>query len=162
MAYVRGQRQTSATVLTVEQARSRNAELRREIAALIQENGHLEAQIATTRFQVTAARRRLTRLSRQLEAARAQAERLGKVTISPDPLSEPVYGGREGLEAAAAEMEAYEAKDLKLSKRRERKGPSHGTGRRYAVGCRCGDCMGWRERKSTQSLAGYHARKRAA
>ena len=155
MAYQHGKTaQPAVTVLTVEQARRQNAELRRELAALTQENTSLQAQI-------TAARKKLSGMTRQLDVARAQAEWLGKVSVSPFAPVESVYGGREGLEAATAEMEAFESRGLKLSKQRERKGPSHGTGRCYQAGCRCTACLGWRRRKSDQDLANYHRRQAA-
>lgn len=157
MGYVRSEQKS--TVLSVEQARRRNAELRRELAGLTVENTHLEAQVGTMRLRVSEARRKLTGMTRQLDVARSQAERLGKVVISPAPLSEPLYGGREGLEAATAEMEAFESRGLKLSKAREPGGLSHGTGRRYEAGCRCEACVAWRKRKSAQGLANYHARQ---
>lgn len=151
--------QPMVAVQSVEQARRRNAELRIELASLTAENTRLEAQVSTARLRVSEARRLLTRKIRDLDAARAQAERIGAVTVPALPT--PKYGGREGLEAATAEMEAFESQGLKLSKRRERKGPSHGTGRRYHAGCRCGDCMGWRRRKSDQDLASHHRRQAA-
>ena len=163
MGYQRGAT-AQAPVVAVEQARRRNAELRRELAALTAENNALEAerkslddQVATARLRVSEARRLLTRKVRDLDAIRAQMARLTTAQVSTFP--EPVYGGREGLEAATKELEAHEAKGVPPRPDRRAKGHRHGTSGRYSMGCRCDDCVAWRKRKSDRSLAAYHARR---
>lgn len=122
MGYQRGAT-AQAPVVSVEQARRRNAELRRELATLTAENTALEAQVATARLRVSEARRLLTRKIRDLDVARAQMERMATVQPSP-PASEPVYGGREGLLAATEEILAHES-PYDLAPRR-RRGPRLG------------------------------------
>lgn len=159
MGYVRN---PQPAVLNIEQARRRNAELRRELAALTVENGQLEAQVTTMRLHVSEARRKLTLQVRELEAARAQQAQLAQVTTEPSGLPEPVHGGREGLLAAAAEIKAHESAGA-LPKRL--RGPSHGTKRRYAAGCRCPKCVAWRVAESERARVAQNARrarKRAA
>lgn len=153
MAYQRGKsEQPSTTVLTVEQARRRNAELRRELAGLMAEQADLAGKVEAMRAEVTAARKKLSRQIRDVDTARAQAARIGTVVERASTLPEPVYGGREGLQAAADEIEAYDSKPgAKLGTVR-RSTPRHGTGRVYGTGCRCGDCLGWRDRKSAREL----------
>jgi len=147
MAYTRGKSaQLAATVLTVEQARRRNAELRLELGALTAENTKLQAQAVEMRKQVTTARKKLSRQIRDLEAIRLQAKNIAALAEHAGS-PEPVFGGREGLQAATEEIRAHEDRGTESRRWRE---PSHGTGRRYALGCRCDDCRGWRGRKSTQ------------
>lgn len=158
MSYQHGRTlQPAPSVLSVEQARRRNAELRREIAALDKENADLEAQTATMRLKVTAARRNLNSKIRALDAARLQASRLSQMTVQPSTLPEPKYGGREGLQAAADEIEAYEAKG-KLGTV-PRSGPRHGTGRKYGQGCRCEECLAWRVRRTKAQRATNERRR---
>ena len=144
MAYQRGSSpQPATTGLSVERARRRNAELRRELAALTVENTRLEAQVQAVGEQVraaakdlTAARRKLTRQIRDSTASRAQAERIAAEQQAAGP--EPVHGGAGGLLEAAGEARAA--------------GIRHGTRRMYDTGCRCTDCQGWRDRKSAREL----------
>lgn len=157
MAYVRKEA-TASPIMSVEQARRRNAELRIELARLEAEKSHLGKSVETMRLQVSAARRKLTRQTRELDAARIQAERLASVAAKVTKLPEPVYGGRAGLLAATEEMEAYEFKKANIEARR-RIGPSHGTGKKYATGCRCEDCMGWRRKKTGQEKAAKQIRR---
>ena len=162
MAYQRGKTaQPVVTVQSVEQARRRNAALRIELASLTVENMQLESRVGDLRGEVSKARKLLARKVRELKAAQAQVELLGTAPLAPSDSRESLYGGQAGLEAATAEMEAFESRGLKLSKQRERKGPSHGTGRCYQAGCRCTACLGWRRRKSDQDLANYHRRQAA-
>ena len=152
MGYQRGMTaQPMVTVQSVEQARRRNAELRIELASLTAENTQLEARVATARLRVSEARRLLTRKIRDLDTIRAQVDRLPAVPVTGLP--EPTYGGREGLLAAADEMEAHEAQGLMFYKPRVRKGPSHGTRDRYATGCKCDLCLGWRRKRTDQETA---------
>jgi chromosome segregation ATPase len=153
MAYVRGKsEQPSTTVLNVEQARRRNAELRLELAGLMAEQSDLAAKVEAMRAEVTAARKKLSRQIRDVDAVRAQAARIASIVERESTLPAPVYGGREGLQAAADEIEAYESKPgAKLGTVR-RSNPRHGTGRKYGTGCRCGDCLGWRDRKSAREV----------
>lgn len=154
MAYVRGASEyPSTTVLTVEQARRRNAELRLELAGLMAEQADLAPKVEAMRAEVTAARKKLSRQIRDLDAVRAQTASIASAAEQESALPTPLYGGREGLQAAADEIEAYEsAPGAKLSTVRRRRGPSHGTGKRYEAGCRCGDCLAWRERKSAREV----------
>jgi chromosome segregation ATPase len=146
MGYQHGK--TLQPSLPVEQARRRNAELRVELSRLTAENNALEAQVATARLRVSEARRLLTRKVRDLEAARAQVERLSAIRPASG-LPEPVFGGREGLLAAAEEILAHESRGSLAP--RPLRGPSHGTERVYATGCRCGKCLAWRERRTAQA-----------
>jgi hypothetical protein len=151
VAYTRGQSpQPSTTVLTVEQARHRNAELRIELVGLTREGADLEASTGLMREAVTAARKKLTRQIRDLDAIRAQSDRIAADTKHEPVLPAPQYGGREGLEAAAAEIEAYEGDKLGTVRR---KGPRHGTSRKYKLGCRCDYCLGWRAKRSAVEVA---------
>lgn len=152
---------------SVEQARRVNAELRRELERLAIENAQLTPHVETLRLQVTAARKKLTRQIRELEAARIQAERLANVTEQASTLPEPIYGGRKGLEAAAAEIEAHEAKRTKTSTihRPKKSGPvldnprrKHGTVGTYRAGCRCEPCKA----RKAEYKAQYTAATKAA
>jgi len=138
-------------VLPVEQARRRNAELRHELAALTAENDQLEMKARAVREDLTAEYRKLAQKIRQLDAVRAQADLMAAAKQFKSNLPEPVYGGREGLQAAADEMKAHEDKHLKLSKPpRPAKSPSHGASSGYTKGCRCAECVAWNSRRSAQ------------
>jgi hypothetical protein len=152
------QRQEASTgpLLTVEQARRRNAEIRLELARLAAEHQQLEPQVNNLRAEVSKARKILTRKVRDLEASRIQAEHLARVSVAH---GEPVHGGPEGLLAATAEMEAHEYKFDVLGRRRRILGPSHGTRSKYAEGCRCDDCMDWRRRKSESERVAQQRRR---
>jgi hypothetical protein len=159
MAYQHGQTIKAAPVASVEQARRRNAEARLELARLEAEHKHLAPRIETMRLQVTAERRKLTRQIRELDAARAQTERIANAaTTPPSTLPEPIYGGRAGLEAATAEMEAHELKGLKLARKRAPRPISHGTRNKYLEGCRCDDCEAWNERRLQNDRERYRRR----
>lgn len=159
MGYQRKEAQ-SGPLLTVEQARRRNAEIRLELARLAAENAKLEPQINTLRVEVSRARKLLTRKVRELEAARTQTEHLTRVqTVT---LSEPVHGGQAGLIAATEEIEAHTIKYDKLGRKRRIVGPSHGTRKRYAKGCRCDDCLNWRRKASELERVRLQERKLAA
>lgn len=159
MTYQRGQSlQPAPSVLSVEQARRRNSELRRELVVLNRDHAELEAQTKTMRLKITAARRELNRKIRTLDAVRAQVDRLSNVTPSPSTLPEPLYGGRAGLQAAADEIDAYDAKSGKLGTA-PKSGPSHGTGRKYGLGCRCDECLGWRNRRTKAQRATNERRR---
>lgn len=138
--------------------RRRNAELRREMADLTIEHAHLEARTETMRLKVTTARKKLTRQIRELDAARIQTERLANATQHESTMPGSVYGGRAGLEAAAAEMEAHELKGLKLSRKREPRPIDHGTARKYGEGCRCDKCGEWWERRKKENRDNYRRR----
>lgn len=150
--------QAPAAILPVEQARRRNAELRRELAVLTAEAARLQPQVEAMRAEVTAARRKLSRQIRDLEAARIQTRNIAALATEPatPTLAEPVYGGPEGLKAAADEIEAYEGAKLGTVPRR---GPRHGTGRMYSLGCRCEDCRGWRKKRSDAERATQQRRR---
>lgn len=152
MGYVRGDSpQPASTVLTVEQARRRNAALRLELVAITAENVQLETKVETMRRDVSAARRKLSRQIRDLDTVRAQADQLAAAALHVSTSPEPVHGGREGLQAATEEMAAHEDQQLKLSKaprRRTITPPSHGTRRKYEEGCDCAKCLAWRDRKT--------------
>lgn len=163
MGYQHGRTaQPLAGLVTVEQARRRNAELRRELAELASENAALGQHVQLLRRQVSDGRKLLTRKIRDLAAIRSQVEQLESVKARRTEPSEPVFGGPEGLQAATAEMDAHESKGLNLVTRRPSKGPSHGTRRRYDTGCRCDPCLLWRERKSEQARSARRSRKVAA
>ena len=153
--------QPGTSVLTVERARLVNAELRRELATLTGENTVLAPKVDAMRKEVTAARKKLARQIRDLEAIRIQTANIAAhAQHLTNTGTEPVYGGPEGLRAAADEMKAYEDGALNLSTvPRGRKGPRHGTGRRYALGCRCDSCLEWRGRKTAQEVARNKARR---
>jgi hypothetical protein len=161
MGYQHGK--TTATVLTVEQfedARRRNAAMKRELVFLDIENTRLQEEIEVRRAEVSQARRVLSRKVRDLAVIRTQVEQLAAVYVSKLP--EPVYGGREGLEAAAAEMAAHEAATYALGRRtRKRSGNSHGTRKKYDEGCRCVACAAWRKRKSERERVAQGIRRAA-
>lgn len=151
----------SRPIETVEQARRRNAELRRELTGLMAEQADLAPKVEAMRQEVTAARKKLSRQIRDLDAARAQSARIAGLATEPatPTLSEPVYGGREGLQAAADEIEAHESKPgAKLGTVR-RRGPRHGTARMYGTGCRCEACLGWRDKRTAQEVARQQRRR---
>jgi hypothetical protein len=144
---------------TIEQARRRNAELRRELAALMFEQADLAPKVEAMRAEVSAARKKLSRQIRDLDAVRAQSARIAAARDEEPTLTDSVYGGREGLLAAADEIEAYEAKPgAKLGTVR-RRGPRHGTGRMYSTGCQCGECLGWRKKRTDQEVARQRRRR---
>ena len=161
MGYQHGKSpQPGVMVLNVEQARRRNTELRLELARLAAENAQMEAGAVTMRLQVSAGRRKLSKQIRDLDAARVQAERIAQVAIQTSTLPEPVYGGREGLQAATDEIMAHEAKGLKLAKApRPASGLSHGTNRKYNSGCRCDECKASESRRNARR---YMERRRKA
>jgi outer membrane murein-binding lipoprotein Lpp len=146
MTYVR----KTQTVVPVEHARRLNAALRLELASLTSENAVLAPKVETMRRDVTAARKKLARQIRDLDAIRAQISNIA--ALAEHVVSGgPVYGGPDGLQAAADEIKAHGEAGLNLTKGAgPRKGPSHGTGRKYALGCRCVECRAWRKRKSAR------------
>ena len=159
MAYQRGTSpQPATTGLSVERARRRNAELRLELAALTAENTRLAPKVETMRRDVTAARKKLARQIRDLDVIRTQISNIA--ALAEHVVSGgPVYGGPDGLQAAADEIKAHDEAGLNLTKGAgPRKGPSHGTGRRYALGCRCLECKAWRKRKSARERT--HVKRR--
>lgn len=159
--------EVGAPILSVEQERRRNAELHIELQALNAENAEIDKRIRLMRDELTGAYRRLRKQVRDLEAVRAQEHLIAEAKTFQSKLPPPVYGGREGLQAATEEMMAHESKDLKLSKVLPAPaGPSHGTMRRYETGCRCSDCLAAKARKKSQwrsrRRVSEHARKEAA
>jgi hypothetical protein len=149
-----------SVVVNVEQARRRNAELRIELGALLTENTQIEARIKATRADLTAAYRKLSKQIRDMDAINAQAELVAASERFVSTLPEPKYGGREGLQAATDEMMAHEARGLKLAKApRPIKGPSHGTGRRYDLGCRCEECETWKVEKNAKTHSNWKRRQ---
>lgn len=157
MGYQRKEASTGP-LLTVEQARRRNAEIRLELARLAAENAQLEPQVNNLRTEVSKARKLLTRKVRDLEAARIQAEHLARVGVAG---SEPVHGGPAGLLAATQELKAHEFKYDVLGRKRRILGPSHGTRNKYGEGCRCDDCIDWRRRKSESERYAQQRRRSA-
>lgn len=156
MAYQRKEAQ-SGPLLTVEQARRRNTEIRLELARLAAENAHLAPQVDSIRAEVSKARKLLTRKVRELEAARIEAEHLARVQVANQ--SEPVHGGPNGLLAATEELQTHEFKYDKLGRKRRILGPSHGTRDKYDAGCRCEPCMDWRRKKSDRERISQQARR---
>lgn len=139
-----------AGLLTVEQARRRNAALALELQSLTEENADLDKQIRLMRDELSIAYRKLRRQVRDLESIRAQEQHLAEAETFKSTLPEPRYGGREGLEAATAEMMAHESKQLKLSKTIIPKGLSHGTYPKYKDGCRCPACIAAKNHSSSR------------
>ena len=151
-----------ATMQTVEQARRRNAELRIELSALVNENAQIEVRIKTMRADLTMAYRKLARQIRDMDTVQAQAELMAASKRFASTLPPPIYGGREGLQTATEEMLAHEQRGLKLAKApRPVKGPSCGTGRKYDQGCRCGECVAWKAAKDTRRQATKKLREQA-
>lgn len=145
MAYAYKGGQQPAPVASVEQARRHNAALHAELRTLAAERADIAAHVKTMRAELTAARAKLSRQIRHLDAARAQQDLIEAAANFVSTLPEPIHGGRDGLQAAVDEMLAHETRGLKLAKPpRPRTGPSHGTGRKYADGCRCDGCQQWR------------------
>lgn len=150
-------------VLTVEQLRRRNAELHVELQALTAENTEIDKRIRLMRDELTGAYRKLRKQVSDLEAVRAEEQLIAAAKTFKSKLPPPRYGGREGLEAATQEMLAHESRDLKLSKALPPpKGPSHGTRRRYADGCRCAVCSGYNTLRKGQERSRHKRRQQVA
>lgn len=166
MAYIRGaslQAEPEAKLLTIDQVRQRNAALALELQTLTAEKAELDNRGDAMRKEVTAARKRLTRQLREIDAVRVHSDQIAAAKRYVSTLPPPIHGGREGLQAATDEMLTHESKHLKLAKApRPPKGPSCGTGRKYAKGCRCDDCKAWRKRKSARELTNKKKRVAAA
>jgi chromosome segregation ATPase len=157
MAYVR-QSQQPGPLVSVEQVRRRNAELRLELVAVMAERTRIEDQIREARQQVTSARRRLRRWVSDLDELLIKSAEIKSTTFRTLP--EPVHGGPEGLKAAADEMAAHEEAVVILApRRRSLRGSSHGTRGKYEQGCECDECLAWRARKTDQDRANRHARE---
>lgn len=116
----------------------------------------LEAEKAKLREAMTV-RKENERL--EAEIARTQ-HRFAELSKRSRLLPPPVYGGRAGLEAATREIEAYDARS---NPRKERKGPSHGTWRRYYdLKCRCEPCKEWAKAQSIKNAERYQQRQKQA
>lgn len=164
MAYVRGatrQAEPEAKLLTIHQVRQRNAALALELQTLTAEQAELGNRTEAMRKEVTAARNRLTRQLREIDAVRIQSDQIAAAKRYVSTLPPPVHGGREGLQAATDEMLTHESKHLNLAKAPRRpKGPSCGTQRKYEKGCRCDECKAWRKRRAAQART--NQKRRAA
>jgi len=156
-------------LLTVEQARRRNAELMIELRSLEAQQEALTARVAAekakleqdteqARKELTQAYRRLRSKVRELDAVRASEENITKTAAYVSELPPPLYGGRDGLEAAADEMAEYEARrnGRKAPPRGKRvkaelKPALHGTSTAYRRDkCRCAECKAWLSRTSAK------------
>lgn len=158
MAYIR-KPAPDGPLLSAEQVRRRNAEMRIELVALMAEQAQLDAKTRTMRESLTDGYRKLSRQIKELDAVRAQADQIAAHAQHVATLPPPKYGGREGLQAATEEMLAHESRGLKLAKAftpKITRGASHGTDRKYKDGCRCGECV------TRKALDDTRRRKRAA
>jgi len=149
----RGKPDPSEGLLTVERERRRNAELALTIRNLTAERAQLEANVITVATV-------LKELRSVVDTTRAETTHMAAYRDAVRQMPPPVHGGRTGLLAATKEIEAY---DIKKRPRKERKGPSHGTWRRYYQWkCRCETCAAWSEEQSARNAARYQQRKAAA
>jgi hypothetical protein len=159
MAYIR-KPAPDGPLISAEQARRRNAEMRIELVALMAEQAQLEAKASAMRGALTDGYRKLSRQIKELDAVRAQADQIAAHAQHASTLPPPKYGGREGLQAATDEILAHESRGLKLAKTpsapKAARGPSHGTDGKYKAGCRCGECV------TRKALDDTRRRKRAA
>jgi ElaB/YqjD/DUF883 family membrane-anchored ribosome-binding protein len=119
--YVHGASRPLMTEADLAQARARNAELAAELrkldairerleAAVVEKRAEVEAETERVRKELTAAYRQLRGKVRQLDAVRANAAMIENTKTYVSELPPPVFGGREGLEAATEEMAEYEAR----------------------------------------------------
>jgi len=126
------------------------AELRRldaigeRLAASVAETrARLEAERDAARAEFDALRAERTDLSDQTRAMIRYRARMAE-------LPAPVYGGREGLLAACAEIDAHDNPG--------RAGNSHGTKRAYYEdNCRCAACGAWYDAHRTRERDRYRA-----
>jgi DNA repair exonuclease SbcCD ATPase subunit len=158
-----------ATEADLAQARHRNSQLAAELRqldaigerlqqAIAEKKADLEAQTEQARKELTQGYRHLRSKIRQLDAVRANAEMIENTKAYTSDLPEPLFGGREGLEAATDEMADYEARrngrTLPPRGKRvatERKLAVHGTSLAYRRDkCRCPECKAWMSRTSAK------------
>jgi chromosome segregation ATPase len=173
--YVHGASRPLMTEADLAQARARNAELAAELrkldairerleAAVVEKRAEVEARSDEVRKELTAAYRQLRGKVRQLDAVRANAAMIENTKTYVSELPPPIFGGREGLEAATEEIAEYEARKAGVTRigprgkrvGRQPKEALHGTSTAYRRdGCRCGECKAWLSRTS----AAYYRRK---
>ena len=142
---------TPVSVLNVEQERRRNAELAMQLRRLELERQSLEREGEKVLSTLQALRSHVDR-------TRDETRRLAAYKEAMKKLPPPVHGGREGLLAATAEMEAHRPKPKPRQK--EYRGPSHGTRRRYYDWkCRCEACNEWASVESSRNRKRYNQRR---
>lgn len=152
--HYKGKPAAPASVLNIEQERRRNAEMALTLRSLELERQSLESEAERVLSVLTALRSTVDR-------NRAETTRIAAYREAIRKMPPPIHGGREGLLAATAEMEAFESK--KTKPRKARKTSPHGTKRRYYVwGCRCEPCTQWAEQQSAVNAERYQRRKQAA
>lgn len=159
-----------ATEADLAQARHHNSRLAAELrqleaigerlqAAINEKKADLEAQTEAARKELTTGYRQLRSKIRQLDAVRANAAMIENTKNYVSELPPPIFGGREGLEAATDEMADYEARRNGRTlveargKRvpREKKPALHGTSTAYRRDkCRCPECKAWLSRTSSK------------
>lgn len=168
--YVHGKSRPLMSEADLAAARQRNAELAAELrkleaigerlqAAVTEKRAEIDAQTETVRKELTQAYRALRSKVRQLDAVRAQAEQIAATKDYVSDLPAPLYGGREGLEAATEELADYEARKAGVTRigprgkrvGRKPKEAVHGTSLAYRRdGCRCPECKAWLSRTSSK------------
>lgn len=150
----KGKPGAEVSVVSVEQERRRNAELVSMLRRLDLERQSLERE-AESVLSVLAA------LRSTVDGNRAETTRIAAYKEAIRKMPPPVHGGRAGLLAATAEIEAFEFKKDKI--RKPRRTSPHGTKNRYYVwGCRCETCRAWAEEQSVINAERYQRRKHAA
>lgn len=138
-------------LLSIEQERRRKAELARTVHALRLETLRLEHEAEQVKSVLTA-------LRETVGSTRQETSRMSAYIQKMRQLPAPRYGGRDGLLAAVAEIEAHELS--KDKPRKERPVAAHGSKRRYYVwDCRCEKCVAWRDDQRAKLSARYYARK---
>lgn len=151
-AYVHGQTRTRPiTEADLAAARHRNSALAAELRQLDAIGEQLQAAVAETRARLEAERDNaldeLNKIRAERDALASQSRAIVDYRARIALLPPPVYGGRDGLLAATAEIEAHDHPD--------RNGPSHGTRKRYYDGCRCAPCQDWHEGHKARAKARY-------
>ncbi|QKY78998.1 hypothetical protein Jinkies_50 [Arthrobacter phage Jinkies] len=141
-----------ATEADLAQARHHNSRLAAELRQLEAIGERLQAAINETKTRLEAERdaalAELNALKAQktgyIDDAQAMINYRARMALLPPP----VFGGRQGLLAATAELEGRDARDH---------GNSHGTKKRYYDdGCRCEKCEAWHDRHKARAKARYH------
>lgn len=151
MAYQRREPTARTGLLSVEQERRRNAELARAIQQLRIERARLEQEAKNAADVLLA-------LKSTVDRNRTESERMAEYREAMRKLPPPKYGGRDGLLAAVAEIDAHE---MSKDKPRNPRTPAHGSKRRYYDwNCRCETCNAMIETHRAKARERYHARKR--
>jgi hypothetical protein len=158
MVYIHGKTtRRPATEADLAQARHHNAQLAAELRQLEAIGERLQAAVDEKRAALEAdrddARAVLAALKAETVSLREETQQLVDYRRRMALMPPPIYGGRDGLLAATAEIEAYD-NPAKAA------GPSHGTRARYYAPhhCRCAACNAWHEDHKARARQRHHAR----